>query len=119
MRLRAAPTCLVLGGAALVVALYFISRSNYLLFHGLIEVASVVVAVLLFAVAARLYGATGSTFLLVLGVGFFWAAMIDLVHVFAYKGMGVFPDSDVTLSTQLWILARYLQVVVALVAAFK
>ena len=61
---------------------------------------------------------TGSTFLLVLGVGFFWAAMIDLVHVFAYKGMGVFPDADVTLSTQLWILARYLQALVALVAAF-
>ena len=53
-----------------------------------------------------------------LGVGFFWAAMIDLVHVFAYKGMGVFPDADVTLSTQLWILARYLQALVALAAAF-
>jgi len=118
MRLRAAPTCLALGSAALVVALYFISRSNYLLFHGLVETASVIVAVLLFAVAARMYGATGSTFLVVLGIGFFWAATIDLVHVFAYKGMGVFPDADVTLSTQLWILARYLQALVALVAAF-
>jgi signal transduction histidine kinase len=101
-----------------VVGLYFIGRSNYLLFHGLVEIASVVVAVLLFAVAARLYGATGSTFLLVLGLGFFWAAMVDLVHVFAYKGMGVFPDAGPTLSSQLWILARYLQAVVALVAAF-
>jgi signal transduction histidine kinase/ActR/RegA family two-component response regulator len=118
MRLRAAPTCLALGGAGLVVGLYFISRSNYLLFHGLAETASVVVAVLLFAVAARMYGATGSAFLVVLGIGFFWAAMIDLVHVFAYKGMGVFPDADAALSTQLWLLARCLQALVTLVAAF-
>jgi signal transduction histidine kinase/CheY-like chemotaxis protein len=103
---------------ALLVGLYFISRGNYLLFHGLVEVAAIVAGSLLFAVAARMYGSMGTTFLMLLGIGFFWPAMIDLVHVFGYKGMGVFPDADPTLSSQLWILARYLQAAAALTATF-
>jgi signal transduction histidine kinase/ActR/RegA family two-component response regulator len=104
--------------AGVLAALYFLSGRNYLLFHSLVETASVVVGVLLFTVAARMYGSTGTAFLILLGVGFFWPALVDFVHMLAYKGMGVFPAADADLPTQLWILARYIQVAAVLTATF-
>lgn len=101
-------------GAA--VGLYFLGRENYLLFHSLAELGSIVVGVVLFAVAARMYGSAGNAMLMLLGIGFFWAGMIDMVHMLAYKGMGVFAEGGANLPTQLWVLARYLQSAVVLVA---
>lgn len=58
-----------------------------------------------------------ASYLMVLGIGFFWAAIIDAVHMPAYKGMGVFPGGSAHLPTELWILARYLQATTILVAS--
>ncbi len=98
--------------AMLIVA----SRYNYLLFHTAAELASIVAGSLLFIVAARMWNIFPNTYLMLLGVGFFWASIIDATHLMAYKGMGVFPDAGTNLPTQLWVFARYLQAAVVLVA---
>ncbi len=99
--------------AALVVIvgilLYIISVDRYLLFHGLVESFSVMVAFAVFAVGWNSEKYSDTSFFAVLGVAFLFVGFIDLIHIFAYAGMGVFPDFDANLPTQLFIAARYLE----------
>jgi diguanylate cyclase (GGDEF)-like protein len=92
----------------LVAALYLIGIYNFLLFHSLAELFSIVVATTVFILAWNTRRFMNNHFLFFMGVSYLFAALIDLLHTLAYKGMGVFP-TDANLPTQLWIAARYLQ----------
>ncbi|MHB0858587.1 MAG: MASE3 domain-containing protein [Anaerolineae bacterium] len=100
----------VLISAAILGGLYLARQYNYLLFHGLVEVVSIVIAAAVFLVAwnARRFQSDG--YLVFLGMAFLTVGALDLVHTLAYSGMGVFHDHDSNLPTQLWIVARYIQV---------
>ena len=100
---------LLLIGIIAGVVLYFISIEHYLLFHGLIEVTSIMVAFAVFAVGWNSKKFTNTSFFLYLGVTYLFVSFIDLLHTFAYKGMGIFPGYDANLPTQLWIAARYIE----------
>lgn len=102
--------------AAALVVLYFISRSNYLLFHVIVEVFSIIVACGVFMIAwnSRRFHQNG--FFLCLGVASLFVAGVDLLHTLAYKNMGVFPENGANLPTQLWIVARYLEAAAFLLA---
>ncbi len=106
-----------MGIALAVLALYASSLFSYLLFHCIIEIVTVAVAFMLFGVTwnTREYLANG--YLRLLGIGFAFIALIDMIHTLTYKGMGVFPDSS-NLPTQLWIAARYLQAATLVAAPF-
>ncbi len=84
---------------------------NYLVFHGIVEMFSVVVAGIVFAVTwhTQVHRTKESSFFLVIGIGSLAIAVLDLVHTLAFKGMNVFKGYDANLPTQLWITARYLQ----------
>lgn len=99
---------------ALAASLYLISLFNYLLFHTLIELMAIITSALFFMVALIGSELGNSRLPFLLACGFFWSAVIDLVHTLAYKGMGVFPGYTANLPTQLWILARYLESLVIL-----
>jgi len=102
--------------AGVALALYLSSLYSYLLFHSLIEIVTIAVAFTLFILTwnARQYLANG--YLRLLGFGYGFIALIDLLHTLAYKGMAVFPEFGANLPTQLWIAARYLQAVTLFVA---
>ena len=51
----------------------------------------------------------GNDYLLFIGIAYLFIAGIDMMHLLAYKGMGVFPDRGPNPPTQLWIAARYLE----------
>ncbi|MFD1588434.1 MASE3 domain-containing protein [Halorientalis brevis] len=91
------------------VALFLIQLQNYLLFHSLVELFSILIAFAVFIVAWNARAELESTFLSVLGVAYLFIGGIDLLHTLAYKGMGVFPGYGADLPTQLWILGRYLE----------
>jgi len=99
------------GIAAIGLGLYLSSLYSYLLFHSLIEITTIAVAFTLFILTwnARKYVVNG--YLRLLGIGYAFIALIDLLHTLAYKGMNVFPGYGANLPTQLWIAARYLQAV--------
>ncbi len=94
---------------AIVAGVYLSSLHSYLLFHSLIEIVTIVVAFTLFVLTWNTRKYFTSSFLTVLGIGYAFCALIDLVHTFAYKGMGIFTGIGANLPTQLWIAARYLQ----------
>jgi hypothetical protein len=108
-----------MAGAVLVLAgLYLVSRRNYLLFHSLAELFSIVVACSIFVIVWNTRRLLDNSYLLFIGVAYLFVAALDLLHTLAYKGMGVFPWAETNLPTQLWIAARYLESLSLLVASF-
>ena len=87
-------------------ALYALSRANYLLFHSLVELFSVVVAFGTFTVAWNTRRTLQNGYLLFLGLGMLFVGALDLVHTLAFRGMGVLPLQGANTGTQLWIAAR-------------
>ncbi len=96
--------------------LYVISRSNYLLFHSLAELFSIFVAYVVFLIVWKSRVRLENRSLIFIGIAYFFVASLDLLHTFAYKGMGIFPQIDLNPPTQLWIAARYMESISLLVA---
>jgi len=105
-------------GVFLLVGLYLTSIHNYLLFHSLVELFGVIVACSIFILAWNTRRIIDNHYLLFIGIAYLFVAAIGLVHSLAYKGMGVFTGFDANLSTQLWIMARYMESVSLFIAPF-
>ena len=104
----------ILGLSALAV----ISRYNYLLFHGLAETFSIVIACGIFLFSWNTRDFQDNNYLLFLGISYLFVGTIDFFHTLAYKGMGVFPEYDANLPTQLWIVARYMESICLMAAPY-
>ncbi len=95
------------GGVSLAV-LYLLSRQNYLLFHSIVEIFSIVIAFAIFAIAWNSRRLIDNNFFVFIGIAFLFVAGLDVFHTLAYKGLGVFPSFvGPNLATQLWIATRY------------
>jgi PAS domain S-box-containing protein len=92
----------------LIAALFVVSRADYLLFHGLVEMVGVAVAASIFFLTIHAREHLANAALRLLGVSFLFISLVSLLHTLAYKGMGVFPGYGANLPTQLWIVLRLL-----------
>lgn len=95
--------------AASLYLVYLSSFYSYLLFHSISELFSIIIAGGIFVIGWNSRKYMYNSFFLVIGVSSLFTGGIDLIHVLAYKGMGVFLEYDSNLATQLWITARYIQ----------
>lgn len=91
-----------------IAGLIAVSGFNYLLFHALIELLSIVVGVSIFVLAWNSRRYLENQFFTLLGIALLFASGLDLLHMAVYKGMGILPGYGSNLATQLWIAARYL-----------
>jgi hypothetical protein len=84
---------------------------NYLLFHTLIELFSILIAFMVFVVAIYSFKNADkkTAFLLFLGVSLGAVGFFELLHTLAYPGIGIFPSSDSNLTVQIWIVSRYIE----------
>jgi signal transduction histidine kinase len=98
-----------LGFSLVMAGLAYISTFNYLLFHGLVELFSIIVAAGMFIIAWNTRRIIQNNYLLLVGLAYLFVGGLDLLHTLSYKGMGVFPGRGANLPTQLWIAARYLE----------
>jgi PAS domain S-box-containing protein len=96
-------------GGLVLVALFLTSRYSFLLFHSLAELFSIVIAGCFFTMAWNTRTYMDNDFLLLVGIASFFTSGMDVLHMLAYKGMGLFPGYDANLPTQLWIASRYFQ----------
>jgi len=103
-------------GILALAGLYLTSTHSYLLFHSIAELFSIIVAGVIFIIAWNARRLYDNAFLLFVGIAFFFVGAIDLLHVLAYQGMGVFQSADANLPTQLWIAGRGLEAVSLLIA---
>jgi signal transduction histidine kinase len=107
----------IYAGTFVFLALLLIGIKNYLLFHTLAELFSIVIACGIFMVAWNSRRFMDSSFFLFLGIAYIFIGGLDAFHTMAYTGMGIFSATDTNLPTQLWIAARYLQALSLLAAA--
>ncbi len=102
--------------AATLVGVYLTSLYNYLLFHSLAEIFSIVIACGIFMVAWNARRLLRNHYLLFVGIAYLFVGSIDTLHTLAYKGMGVFGSGGANLPTQLWVAARHMEAVSLLLA---
>ncbi len=102
--------------ALVLLGLGLVSRQNYLLFHAIAEIFSIVVACCIFVVAWNSRHTEEDGYLLLIGVAYLFVAAMDGLHTLAYQDMGVFHPGGSNLATQLWIAARYIESVSLLLA---
>lgn len=105
-------------GTLIIIGLYLTRLYNFLLFHTLVEIFSIVIAYSIFVLAWNSERWIDNNYLLFVGIAYLFVGGVDLLHTFAYKGLQIFTDYGADLPTQLWIAARYLQAITLLIAPF-
>ncbi|MFC1867164.1 MASE3 domain-containing protein [Thermodesulfobacteriota bacterium] len=103
-------------GAFVLGVLYLTSLYNYLLYHNIAEIFSIVVACGIFMIAWNSRDFIENSYLIFLGIAYLFIAILDLTHTLAYQGMVVFPSGDPNTPTQLWVAARYIESISLLIA---
>jgi len=100
--------------------LFFIETAhhNYLLFHSTVELFSIFVAFGIFVIAWNSHKIIDNNYILILGIAYLFIGILDLLHTFSYKGLGIFPSYGADLPTQLWIASRYIESITLLIAPF-
>jgi len=97
-------------GLIILISLFIISRFNFLLFHSLAELISIVVAFSIFILVWNAKQYIANDALIFLGISYFFVGGIDLIHTLSYKGMGFLAtENGANPATQLWIAARYIE----------
>jgi len=91
---------------------------NIALYHTLVELFAIVIAIMSFFVAWNTFALSRNSTLLFLGCGYFWIGIIDVLHTLTFEGVQLIPGLDVGSSIQYWIIARYFEACVLLFAAF-
>ncbi|MBT3275228.1 MAG: hypothetical protein HN368_18890 [Spirochaetales bacterium] len=107
----------LLAASILAAAFYLISSRNYLLFHSLAEIFSIVTACAVFIIAWNSRGQEKQSAFVLLGIGYLFVAILDTLHTFSYEGMSIIVRQG-DYPTKLWISARYLQSVALLLFAW-
>ena len=89
---------------------------NYLLFHTLAELFSIVIAMVALVVATTSQRFTRNHFVVYIAVAIGWCGALDLLHMVVLDGMQQLPGNSADPAIQLWVAARFIQAV-ALVSA--
>jgi len=100
------------------VFLIFISTKNFLLFHTLVELFSIVIAIVLSVVAWHTYNFSKNNFLMFLGTGYFWVAILDMMHMLSYPDLNLIKSMSIDTSMQFWLTARFAEALLLVVSPF-
>lgn len=100
----------------LSILAYHLSMENYLVFHTLTEGFTIIVSVTIALFVFHSYAHLTNMFIVILGISYGFTGLFDILHMLAYKGMGVFPDSEANLPTQMWLIARGFDAIGMLIA---
>ncbi len=114
-RYHLAPSGLMTG-IAMLMLVALTSCYSYLLFHSLVELFTVVIAIGVFILTWNSQRFLKNNYIIIVGFSSLFIGLLDMLHMLAYKGMGVFNGFDANLPTQLWIGARYFQAIVLILA---
>lgn len=103
-----------------LLAILFLSfiRWQYgvILFHTLAELFSVAVGILMMVIAWNTRRFTHNDFLVYLGIGYFWIAILDAWHTFTLKEMPFFDIADGGVTIHFWIYTRLIETLLLLTA---
>ncbi|MFP4266459.1 MAG: MASE3 domain-containing protein [Spirochaetaceae bacterium] len=101
-----------------LAVIFVMADFNFLLAHVFAELFSVAVAWTVFFIAWNGRRFFDNGFFPLIGIVYLCVGIVDTTHTIAYDGMNVFSGTGTNLPTQLWVLARYMEGLVFLVAPF-
>jgi len=96
------------------ILLIALSKFNLLGFHTLVEMITIVISFVVFALGWSTYKESKNTLLIFLACGYFWIGSLDLMHTFVFPGINIFAKGNENLSVQFWIVSRYLETLIFL-----
>jgi hypothetical protein len=102
------PVKFIIGAVIVIVGLLIAARVDYLLFHSLAELFSVIIAFTLFLIMWNSKKYMANKALVFISIAYLFIAVMDLLHTLSYQGMNIFKDYDFY-ANQLWIAARYME----------
>ncbi len=91
-------------------------NNGVLLFHTMAELFSVVVGILMLVVALNTRHYSQNNFLIYLGIGYFWIAILDGMHTFTVPGMPFFNLTDAEVTLHFWVYTRIFEAFLVLSA---
>jgi PAS domain S-box-containing protein len=100
----------------IIILLYLISLSNYLLFHTVVQLFSVYFAYVIFLIVWKSRDRLENRYLIILGVSYFFVGSFDFLSTLTLHGMKILSGFDTNLTFQLQIAARLLESVSFLIA---
>jgi len=102
--------------ATLSIALFLFAfiNSNYLLFHVVIELFSIIVLFVLFAITWNTRSYIDNKYLMFFGLAAAFIGSLDLLHTLTYNGMDIIA-TDKFYANQFWIGTRFFESVVLLI----
>ncbi|OVE64786.1 sensor histidine kinase [Clostridium diolis] len=98
---------------------FLIIMNNYsnLFFHTGIELFINFIFAVVFVFAFNTYRINKNNFLLILGIGYFFVAVLGIFHMLTYTGMPFLSSMDgLKIATQFWIASRYMGAFTCLIA---
>lgn len=101
-----------------IICLVILHYTNFLVFHTLVEFVSVFIGLMVLTLASTTNVFVNNQFIIFIAIATGWTSILDLGHVFVYKGLDILPLSGGNASTQFWISARILQAVSFLIAPY-
>lgn len=102
-----------------LMGIIHMSFKNFLLFHTIVELFAVIIAITISVIAINTYKTNKNQHLVFLGIAYGFVACFDLLHTITYKGMGIFNIEGANIPTQLWIVARYMESIAFLIGSSR
>jgi PAS domain S-box-containing protein len=102
----------------LIISAGLLLPIHYLVFHTYIELISIIIGITITAMTWFTYRFSHNHFLMWLGCGYFWVAMLDLIHCLTYSGMPDLFGASVNHATQFWIAGRMMETAILLSAPY-
>lgn len=90
------------------ILLLVLSQFNYLLFHFVLEFATVFIGIMLFIIAINTEEYSKRSVLLSLGVAYLYISALDFMHIISYDGINIITSTPV-MSKSFWVAARLLE----------
>ncbi|MBV7275346.1 PAS domain S-box protein [Clostridium sp. PL3] len=94
-----------------IPALIAMDKYNDQLFHSLSELFNCAIFFAIFVFAYNTYNISKNNFLMLLGIGCFFVALVNVVQIFPHTGVSIlFEERNKDIETEAWIIARYIWV---------
>lgn len=96
-----------------LLLLHGIAQKNYLLFHTLVELFSIIVAFAMFTLTWSARKIIDNTYLIIVGFASIFIGFLDLLHTITYTGMDIIPG-NIYFANQFWVATRFFESLVLL-----
>ncbi len=91
---------------------------NFLLFHFIAESFAIFVALCIGLIAYNTFSFTRNTYILYIGTGYAWIAILDLFHTLTFPKMNMFIVEGVNTTATIWLGTRIFEALLLLTAVY-